>query len=550
MRTRAAWGTAAALVVAIVLLAGAPPAAAHARLGATTPGDGAEVSSVRTVELRFTDAVEPALGTVRLADGAGRQRPVGPLRPAPGADGTLVADVGRLPPGRWHVTWRVASGDSHPLAGTFSFTVVAPDGDTGAEPAPARTGHGSATSDAGHRTGDGPGHTPGAVGMRTPADEDRRASLAALAAAGRRSAGPAVVPAGSPVSSVARAGSAAAARTQALLSTLRLVGFVAVCLLGGLLLLNAGVWPDGARDRRARVLLPAATIAGVASALASVPLHAALVAGAGPSAALSGASVAAGAGSRFGGLWIARAVLLLGAGAALAVVRRRTPPFGRGVPLVVAAVGLLGAAAVSAASGHAGAGDTPVFGVALDVVHVGAVAAWMGGLAVLVVLLTARRPPPGADAAVRRFSSVATVAVGLVASTGAALAARTAGSVAALTSTDYGRLVLGKAALFAVLGALGAGARRRVRSRAGVGSVRRVALVEVGVGTVTLGVTAALVSAAPVATSAALPLPSVGAVAAVVPGVAVAVAVALGLRARARRTAAGLRRSAPAPAAT
>lgn len=84
-----------------------------------------------------------------------------------------------------------------------------------------------------------------------------------------------------------------------------------------------------------------------------------------------------------------------------------------------------------------------------DILHLMAVATWLGGLAALLVAL---HKVPGIErAAVRSFSKVAFVSVLVLAVTGVYQAWRQLGSWSALTGTDYGQLLLLKVGLVAVL---------------------------------------------------------------------------------------------------
>lgn len=84
-----------------------------------------------------------------------------------------------------------------------------------------------------------------------------------------------------------------------------------------------------------------------------------------------------------------------------------------------------------------------------DILHLMAVASWLGGLAALLVAL---HKVPGIErAAVRRFSRVAFVSVLVLAVTGVYQSWRQLGSWSALTGTDYGQLLLLKVGLVAVL---------------------------------------------------------------------------------------------------
>lgn len=112
-------------------------------------------------------------------------------------------------------------------------------------------------------------------------------------------------------------------------------------------------------------------------------------------------------------------------------------------------------------SGHAittGLSLQSVLSVVSDWLHVAAVATWSGGLFVLTVGL--RPALASADTEERnalvqimitRFSSLAIVAVALIAITGSYSSIIGIVTLQSLTGTTYGRLVLGKIAFFAVL---------------------------------------------------------------------------------------------------
>ncbi|MCF6508227.1 copper resistance protein CopC, partial [Blastococcus sp. MG754426] len=100
----------------------AGPAAAHATLVATTPGEGARVETAPDeVTLEFTEGVSLGAGYARVL-GADQQR-------VDAGSATVDGDVvtiplrGDLPDGGYLVTYRVISADSHPVSGAFSFAV-------------------------------------------------------------------------------------------------------------------------------------------------------------------------------------------------------------------------------------------------------------------------------------------------------------------------------------------------------------------------------------------------------------------------------------------
>ncbi|WTL22786.1 copper resistance protein CopC [Streptomyces sp. NBC_01506] len=120
--------------------------------------------------------------------------------------------------------------------------------------------------------------------------------------------------------------------------------------------------------------------------------------------------------------------------------------FGLSLGGAVVAAGIAGTWALSE---HASTGIQTGLAMPLDVLHLLAVATWLGGL---VSLLTAlHRTPDIERAAVRRFSRIAFVSVMVLAATGLYQAWRQVGSWSALGGTSYGQLLLAKVALIAVL---------------------------------------------------------------------------------------------------
>jgi putative copper resistance protein D len=124
------------------------------------------------------------------------------------------------------------------------------------------------------------------------------------------------------------------------------------------------------------------------------------------------------------------------------------------------ALGLsLGLIAALAWTGHAGstAGEIGIVHLAADILHLFAAAIWIGGLVSLVLLLSvARRDQTRAGMSFARevtqnFSAMGIATVIVVFATGMANAWILVGSLHALTVTGYGRLLMLKMALFAVM---------------------------------------------------------------------------------------------------
>ncbi|GAA1828788.1 copper resistance protein CopC [Microlunatus capsulatus] len=288
-----------------------------------------------------------------------------------------------------------------------------------------------------------------------------------------------------------------------LLTTLQVLGWVG--LLGGV-----GLWsfrhlvlgPDGRRGPGGRVVAAALGLAVAASALQ-----------AGTAAVLR-------AGGRLVDLadgWAWRqglaeapgtALLLVTAGTLLLLVAGRLPTR---AARVLGGLGSLLALASVLVTGHSRTvGPTGLMAV-LDLVHVSAAAVWSGGLLGLGLhLVAARRRPEEAvrtAAVVVRFSVLAGVLVGLLGASGAAMATLVLERPADLTGTGWGRALLAKLALVAVVGvlaawnryALVAAVRRRGAAAAQWRRLRSAVVDEALVVVVALALTGVLVGQSPTA---------------------------------------------------
>jgi copper transport protein len=108
---------------------------------------------------------------------------------------------------------------------------------------------------------------------------------------------------------------------------------------------------------------------------------------------------------------------------------------------------------------HAAAGIQVPLAMTSAVLHLLAMAVWLGGLVALFTALY-RTPDELPAAAVARFSRLALVAVAVLVATGAYQSWRGLGSLGALTSTTYGRLLAAKLVAAVLLLAAAAYSRR------------------------------------------------------------------------------------------
>jgi copper transport protein len=111
--------------------------------------------------------------------------------------------------------------------------------------------------------------------------------------------------------------------------------------------------------------------------------------------------------------------------------------------------------------GHGTIGRWAPFATLFSVGHVLAAGAWLGSLAVLgMALLRTERLDRIRSSSV--FSSIATVSLFVLLVTGAFASVRQVGSLRALTSTTFGKVLLAKLVLVALVGLLGLRNRRRL----------------------------------------------------------------------------------------
>ncbi|WP_108933731.1 copper resistance CopC/CopD family protein [Streptomyces ardesiacus] len=243
--------------------------------------------------------------------------------------------------------------------------------------------------------------------------------------------------------------------TATLHKTARYLSYLAVALLVGTAAFVALCRPPDPAPLRRPLVAAGWTL--LAATVALLVLRAPYEAGTGPSAALDPAALGDTLTTRPGALLLTRLGLLVPVGAYLA----RTARARRGSTRPAAGVGVVLAVALAltwAAAEHAAAGPQVPVAMASSVLHLLATAVWLGGLVALLTTLRASRSAPGA-ATVVRFSRTAFAAVTVLVVTGVYQSWRGLGSWQALTATTYGRLLLAKVVLAAVL--LGAAAVSR-----------------------------------------------------------------------------------------
>lgn len=434
------------LVVALALagtllggLGGAAPASAHAALTGSTPAQGSVADRApEQVTLTFSEGVAMGDDSIRVLDPQGKRVDEKKLRNL-SSDRVVKYGAGLpsgLRDGTYTVAWQAVSADSHPVSGAFTFSVGAPSKTTA--PVPQQEAGGGLV-----------GALYGVARYLAYAGFVLLAGGAAFVVACR--------PAAALVRSVQRLvvyGWALLTGTTVVMLLLRTPytgsGDLADVLdLGGLqqVLITK---PGAALVSRLLLLAAAALFVAVlfgAYARAYEPAGAEESAGADEPSAV-GAGGASGEGAEADEAGGSDDADERGASDAAAeqARRRKDLTFGLGFGGVIVATGL---AATWAMAEHASTGLQPAVAMPVDVLHLLAVAAWLGGLAALVVSLY--WGPPVERAAVRRFSRIAFGSVVVLVATGLYQSWRQVGTWRALTDTGYGQLLLLKVALVVVL---------------------------------------------------------------------------------------------------
>ncbi|WP_443053851.1 copper resistance CopC/CopD family protein [Streptomyces sp. NBC_00271] len=397
------------LLLAVIgaVLAGAAPASAHAALTGSDPQQGAVVSRAPTqVSLTFSEKVAMSDGSVRVLDPKGKRVDTGKTTDLGGTTYGVKLHSG-LPDGTFTVTYQVVSADSHPVSGAFTFSVGAPSQTSVALSDPAVGG--------------------GVVG--------------------------------------------------ALYGIGRYVSYAGFILLVGGAAFVLACWQRGAGVRPVQRLVVSGWLALTGATLALLLLRGSYV-GSGKVGDIFDLTLLGQVLQTKSGAALVSRLLLLAAGALFIAVlfgayarrdeadasgkddgsdkggvdvdaEKRDLTFGLAIGGAVVAAGL---AASWAMAEHASTGIQAGLAMPVDVLHLLAVAVWLGGLSTLLVALFRAPAETQIDAvAVRRFSRLAFGSVTVLAATGIYQSWRQVGSWSALTGTWYGQLLLIKIGLVAVL---------------------------------------------------------------------------------------------------
>ncbi|MGQ4481526.1 copper resistance CopC/CopD family protein [Streptomyces sp. SAS_276] len=386
------------LAVTGMLFAGAGTASAHAALTGSDPTSGVVVDKAPTqISLTFSEKVSTNNDSLRVLDPKGKRVDVGKPSNISGTTYAIQVRSG-LSDGTYTVAWQVVSADSHPVAGAFTFSVGAPSKTT-----------------------------------VSVSDQDVGGGLVGgLYGFGRY---------------------------------MSYAGFIV--MIGGAAFILA-CWQRGAGVRALQRLVVSGWVALTAATLWLLLLRGSYTTTGKLGDIFDLNLVGQVLQTKTGAALVSRLLLLAAAALFIAVLfgaydkreeeEKRDLTFGLAIGGGVVAAGL---AASWALAEHASTGLQPGIAMPVDVVHLLAVATWLGGLSALLVSLY-RAPADNqvGRTAVQNFSRIAFGSVLALVATGIYQSWRQLGSWSAFTDTGYGQLLLVKIGLVALLVGIASISRR------------------------------------------------------------------------------------------
>ncbi|MDO3411766.1 copper resistance protein CopC [Saccharibacillus sp. CPCC 101409] len=390
----------AILTAAALLLPGT--ASAHATLVSSNPADQASAAEMpQTIELTYNEPIQGEFLSIEVTNTSGDKMPVGEAAVSPDDSHVVQAPTeGEFPDGVYTLNWRVVSADGHPIRGTLRFGI-------GAE---------GALTDAGVAGGEAD-YTPGA---------DTVAQRALL--------------------------------------------YTSFSLIAGSMLFLAFLLPAELRGNRkiarpARIWFWVALAAALLIVLIGLPLQAKVFADV-PWSEAFGKEILRQTlqGTSSGKMFLMQILLILLIGGAV-VVNDLMDWGKRGGHWTIAIIGFVLLLVTKAVTGHAAGSEHVFLQVMADTLHLLGASVWVGGLLMLLLALPAAAGggPPFWKTAFRRFAPWALASVAALIVSGVIMSAAHVPSWADLFTSRYGLLIVAKAALLLVMGALGAVHFRRAR---------------------------------------------------------------------------------------
>lgn len=463
-------------MVASVVGLSAGIASAHNTLVSSDPTDGAQLSAAPTqITWTFDKAVPLETMTVTLIDPSGARSELSGSTHGAAGDAEVVTPLPTLGLGPVSLRWRLVGPDGHPITGRVDFTITAPAPTT---PAPIATAAPSI-----------------AVAPPTPA------SIATTVPA------IAVAPTTPPSTSMGEAtattsgdeGDGSSSTPTFIRWVLRYASYLSIMAVVGILLTTAYVWAGAGSHPVLRRILSHSLFATAALGFLQLLVVASDVSGKSPTSSFG--SIDAAMTTDAGMAFAIRIILALAMWLLLFQYRIVH------ADIYWTAVSLpgLGLLATWAFAGHSRSMRWPAVGVASDVAHHAAAAAWIAGLAIVGWIVIPKTPADVLVRAVRRFSRVAAISVAVLVSTGLVQTVRLVGSPFDLLDASHGRFLAAKVVVLAAMLGIANANRQRVGHRLDdpdgigrhTGALRRAVVSEFAIGLVIVGITAAMVVSPP-----------------------------------------------------
>jgi copper transport protein len=234
---------------------------------------------------------------------------------------------------------------------------------------------------------------------------------------------------------------------------------------GGLAFI-ALLWPTGAGVRNARITLVVSWFVGTAATLSALALEGAWAGGQPVTRAFRPHLLDDVLATDFGRQWAVLVLLWSLALVVLAELLRRGDAAVRSLPWRISA-GTVGLAElrVYGLTGHSRESAHPLVGQLADVAHLTAMTVWIGGLAMLLIGVLPRRRSDELAVVLPRYSTTALACVTAAIASGAVLAWSDLPAIGDLTTTTYGRVLLVKLAVLALVLAAALGSKTWVEHR-------------------------------------------------------------------------------------
>jgi copper transport protein len=447
-----------ALCAAIGGVVGVPSgtASAHNTLVSSDPTDGAELT-VAPVQITwvFDKAVPLETMTVTLIDATGTRSELGGSTHGVAGDTEVITPLPTLQPGPVSVRWRLVGPDGHPITGRVDFTITAPPPSTVAATATTMPAVAATTP---------PTTTPPTVGDFSLDQGDGSYSTPSF-----------------------------------IRWVLRYASYLAIMAVVGILLTTAYVWSGAGGHPILRRVLSRSLFATAVLGFLQLLVVASDVSGTTPWSSFG--SVDAATTTDAGMAFAIRIVLALTMWLLLFQYRIVHPD----VYWTAVSFPALGLLATWAFAGHSRSMRWPAIGVATDVAHHAAAAAWIAGLAIVGWIIIPKTTADVLVPAVRRFSRVAAISVAVLVVTGLVQSVRLVGSPMDLLDANHGRYLAAKIVVLAAMLVIANANRRRIDYRLDdsegvgrhIGALRQAVVAEFAIGLVIVAITAAMVVSPP-----------------------------------------------------